>query len=85
MLNQDELDLLATRLFMKLQPHMVNATPKWLPLNEACRYAGDMGRAMMTSLIDEGHVYAKRLNYRGKIVVDRESIDSFLNSDRLVV
>jgi hypothetical protein len=84
MLNRDELDLLAARLFHMLRPHLNNPAPKWMSLNEACTYAGGMSRETLSGLIDEGHVYAKRIKGSGsKIIVDRETIDVFLNIGRL--
>ena len=83
MLNRDDLDLLAARLFHMLRPHLVNHTPKWMSMAEACEYAR-MSRDTMTKLIDEGHVYAKKLAEKsGKYIIDRETIDCFLNNGRV--
>ena len=84
MLNRDELDMLAARLFHMMKPHLNNPAPKWMSLNETSAYAGGMNRETLSKLIDEGYIYAKRINGRGtKIIVDRETIDSFLNTGRL--
>jgi hypothetical protein len=84
MLNRDELDLLASRLVQMMKPLMCFTPAKWMSLNEACLYAGGMSRETMSKLIDEGYVYAKRINGTGsKIIVDRETIDKFLNDGRL--
>lgn len=84
MMNRDELDLVAARLFHMLRPHLCNPTPKWLNMADACQYAGGISREMMTRLIDEGHIYAKKMaDKNGKWIIDRETIDVFLNSGRL--
>jgi len=84
MLNRDELDLLAARLAPMLIMRLNDTTPKWMSITEACQYSGNISRETMTKLIDDGHIYAKRLNGTGsKIIVDRETIDKFLNSGRL--
>lgn len=83
MLNRDELDLLAARIFHMLRPHLLNPAPRWMSLNEACQYAGGMSRETLSRLIEEGHVYAKKLAEKnGKVIVDRETIDTFLNAGR---
>lgn len=84
MLNRDELDMLAVRLFRMLRPHISNTTPRWLDMNDACQYTGGISSKTMSKLIDEGHVYAKRINGEGsKLIIDRETIDGFLNTGRL--
>jgi len=84
MMTRDELDLLAARLFHMLRPHLANTTPKWLSMAEACQYAGGISRETMSRLIDEGYVYAKKLAEKnGKLIIDRETIDAFLNDGRL--
>ena len=83
-MNRDELDLLAARLAPMIIMRMVPHYPKWMSLNEACAYAAGMSRETMSKLIDEGHIYAKKTNDgKGKIIVDRETIDKYLNSGRL--
>ena len=67
-----------------LRPHLANTTPKWLNMTEACQYAGGISRETMSRLIDEGYVYAKKLAEKnGKLIIDRETIDAFLNDGRL--
>lgn len=84
MMNRDELDLLAARLMHQLRPHLCNPTPRWMSMSEACQYAGGIGRETMSRLIDEGHVYAKKIGEKnGKLIIDRETIDVFLNDGRL--
>lgn len=81
-MNSDELELIAIKLYKKMQPHLVNSTPRWLPMAEACKYAGDISWVVMKKLIEQGHVYAKQLTENGKLIVDRETIDAFLDSDK---
>ena len=84
MLTRDDLDLLAARLFHMLRPHLTYSIPKWLDMNDACQYAGCISNKTMKKLIDEGHIYGKQINGEGsKIIIDRETIDSFLNTGRL--
>jgi hypothetical protein len=84
MLNRDELDLLAARLFHMLRPHLNGGTPRWMDMTSACQYTGGISSKTMSKLIDEGHIYAKRIGgENSKLIIDRETIDAFLNMGRL--
>lgn len=84
MLNRDELDLIAARLYHMLRPHLSAGLPRWLDMTDACQYTGGISSKTMTKLIDEGYIYAKRIGGEGsKLIIDRETIDGFLNTGRL--
>jgi len=56
MMNRDELDLLAARLFHMLRPYLNNNTPRWMSLTEACQYAGGMSRETIDKFLNSGRL-----------------------------
>jgi hypothetical protein len=54
-------------------------TARWLTFKEARMYSR-LGEKKLRELLKRGVIYGKRLD--GKWIVDRESIDSFYESDR---
>lgn len=55
---------------------------RWLTVKEACEYA-KIKRDTLMRWLDEGYVYGSKRS--GKWIIDRTSIDSFYNQDRLQI
>jgi len=76
-----EIDLLAERVARRL--NMDRFAPRWLNLKDACAYMGRVSDKYLKGLIEEGHIYARQPGGEGgRYIVDRESIDAFLNAGR---
>jgi excisionase family DNA binding protein len=56
--------------------------PRWLDLYAASRYCS-LHRQTLVRHINAGEVYARRIG--GKWLVDRQSIDSWLLSDKIII
>jgi len=72
-------DLVADKILFKLDIPL----GKWLTLEEAKQLLRRKSRNGIMRLIREGHFYAKQTgNKAGEWLIDRESIEAWLNSER---
>jgi len=55
-------------------------SPRWLSITQACKYAA-MGDKTLMHYIQNGDIYATKKC--GKWIVDRESIDLFMLTDKI--
>lgn len=56
--------------------------PRWMDIKTACSYAS-LSKNTLMKLMREGHIRAKKLD--GKWIFDRESIDTFMQTDDICV
>ena len=73
-----ELDILAEKLAAHLAGEL--HVSRWLTVKEACEYA-KIKRDTLMKWVNEGYIYGNKRS--GKWIIDRDSIDSYYNSERL--
>lgn len=81
-INNEEIKVLADLVAQKVMETVqtVGAQPRWLTIEEAVSYARTSKRKLRT-WIEEGYIYGFKRT--GKYVIDRESIDTWYNSERI--
>jgi hypothetical protein len=73
-------DIREIRCLLESLERNTNFYPRWLDITQACKYASMSDKTLM-SFVKSGDIYATKK--RGKWIVDRESIDLFMLSDKI--